>query len=175
MAPPCPHQPPSFSPPAAGGELLNAEPQATVPANVIVSSGSRLNEPMSTPPNATAPRPAVEWPVILRGLAGAAAGGLAGYLLFWWLRKQGFYSIMLPGVLLGFGASLTARGRSQILGVICLLAGIALMIYAEWTMAPFIANPSFTYFITHLHQLRPVTLLLMAFGAAGAWWFGQGR
>jgi hypothetical protein len=31
------------------------------------------------------------------------------------------------------------------------------------------------FFITHLHALPVIKLLMMALGAAAAFWFGQGR
>jgi hypothetical protein len=39
-------------------------------------------------------------------LLGAFAGGLVGYFGFLWIARQGFYALVLPGGLLGVGASL---------------------------------------------------------------------
>ena len=42
---------------------------------------------------------------------------------------------MIPGLLVGLGAGWAARQRSQILGIVCALGGLALMIVAEWLRA----------------------------------------
>ena len=39
-------------------------------------------------------------------LVGAVAGGLVGYFGFLWIARQGLYALVLPGGLLGVGASL---------------------------------------------------------------------
>ncbi len=98
------------------------------------------------------------------GAAGAALGGLAGYFLFMWIVRQGFYALILPPALLGVGAGLCARERSMPLSVICAVAGVALALFCEWKWAPFSADHSLGYFIAHLHQLRPITLIMVALG-----------
>jgi hypothetical protein len=113
--------------------------------------------------------------VLLRGLAGAAAGGIAGYFLFVLLLKNGLYSSIIPGALLGIGAGWAARGRSTILGILCAVATAPLTIVGEWSVMPFIKDKSLAFFVTHLHELPPLHLLMMALGVAAAWWFGQGR
>ena len=117
--------------------------------------------------------------VLLRGIAGAVVGGLIGYLLFRWLLTKGFYAMVMPGALLGLGAGLAARGRSQALGVVCAVAALGLTIFAEWSRpgGPFQADASFVYFVTHLHQLdgASVKLVMIALGALCAYWLGQGR
>lgn len=113
--------------------------------------------------------------VILRGLAGALVGAIAGYVLFRLLLRSGLYGIMVPGALLGFGAALAARGKSQVLGIICAVAAIGLAIWAEWSVMPFIKDNSFGFFLAHLHELPPMHLIMMALGVAAAYWFGQGR
>lgn len=105
------------------------------------------------------------------GLVGAAAGGALGFFAFGWLWKQGFYALALPGVLLGVGCGLLFKRRSMPMAVLCGLAGLALGILAEWHHRPFVKDASFTYFVTHLHQLRPFTLLMLALGALGGFWF----
>jgi hypothetical protein len=119
--------------------------------------------------------PPTDHRVLLRGLVGALVGGHLGFLLFWFLAKQGLYSSMVPGILLGMVAGFAARGRSQVLGVICLVAAIPLTIFAEWFVFPFVKDDSFVFFLSNLHQLKPIKLIMMALGIAGAYWFGQGR
>jgi len=48
-------------------------------------------------------------------------------------------------------------------------------LFTEWRFAPFIADPSFTYFITHAHNLQITTLIMIAIGGLCGFWFGMGR
>jgi hypothetical protein len=111
----------------------------------------------------------------LRGIGGAVVGGIVGYFLFRWLISQGFYGIMIPGVLIGLGSAAAARGKNLTLGILCVVAAIGLTIWAEWSVAPFVKDKSLSFFVTHLHQLPAIKLIMMALGAAAAFWFGQGR
>jgi hypothetical protein len=110
---------------------------------------------------------------VARGLFGAALGGALGYLAFGWLLKQGFYALMLPGVLLGVGCGLALKRRSLPLAIVCGVAALALGLFAEWKHAPFVRDGTFAYFIAHLQDLRPFTLLLLALGAVGGFWFAR--
>ena len=102
--------------------------------------------------------------VLLRGLAGAAIGGVAGYFAFLWIARQGFYALAVPPAMLGLGAGLCARGRSTPLLIVCGIAGLALGLFTEWRFAPFSADESLTYFLTHLHKLSGVTWIMLAIG-----------
>lgn len=104
------------------------------------------------------------WPTLPFGLTGAVVGGTLGYFGFFWIAQQGFYALLLPPGLLGLGAALGARGRSLPLAIICGMMGLSLALYTEWRFAPFIADESLPYFITHIYQKRPITLLLLAVG-----------
>lgn len=104
------------------------------------------------------------WPMLPFGLIGAVLGGTLGYFAFFWAVDQGFYGLMLPPGLLGLGASLGARGRSQPLAIFCGVLGLWLALYTEWRYAPFRADESFSYFIKHVHKLKPLTLLFVAVG-----------
>ena|SRR5579864_5819239 len=108
------------------------------------------------------------------GLAGAAIGGYLGFRIFaWMMRTQGLYGLILPGALLGLGCGLLARHESVARGIACGLAGLALGLFAEWHERPFVADSSFGYFLTHLHELNsPIpTLVMIALGGIfGAWW-----
>jgi hypothetical protein len=57
-------------------------------------------------------------------LIGAVAGGLVGYFGFLWIARQGFYALVLPGGLLGVGASLFPN-RSTALCIVCGLLALA--------------------------------------------------
>ena len=118
------------------------------------------------------PRQAI---IILRGIAGGIFGGAIGFFVFQWLARQGMYGRMIPGALIGLGAGLAARGRSVALGVLCAIAAIALSIFAEWAVRPFLIDKSFSFFVTHLHQWSAMTMIMMGLGAVFAYWLGQGR
>ena len=130
---------------------------------------------MSTPAvSAPADRRQNEVAIILRGLGGAIAGGALGYLLFRWLVSQGMYGIMIPGVGLGLAAGFAARGKSQTLGILCAVAALVLGVVAEWSALPFVKD-SLGFFLTHLHNLAPIKLIMIGLGTAFAYWFGAGR
>ncbi len=103
-------------------------------------------------------------PIIFRGLLGAIGGGVIGYLIFFWIARQGFYALVLPPTLLGLGAGFCARGRSTLLAAICGAAGLGLAFFTEWRFAPFVTDPSLPYFVLHLHELKPLTLIMAAIG-----------
>lgn len=115
--------------------------------------------------------------VILRGLAGAAVGGIVSYFVFVWLRQRGVLAHALPGALMGFAASLAAGGKSQVVGIVCAVAAVLLTLFAEWRAAPFFKDPSLVFFLTHLQDLNHVTvkIVMLTIGAACGYWFGQGR
>jgi len=113
--------------------------------------------------------------VLLRGIAGGVLGGAIGFFVVRWLARQGMYGMMIPGAMIGLGAALTARGRSVVLGVICALAAVALAIFIEWALFPFVKDKSLSFFLEHLHLLRPMTMIMIGLGAAFAFWLGQGR
>lgn len=102
-------------------------------------------------------------------LGGAMLGGLVGHIAFGWLVHQGFYGLVLPGGLAGLGAgysSCRSRWPSVVCGVLALLLGLV----TEWRFFPFNADNSFSYFLGHLHQLKPITLLMLAAGTAIGFW-----
>jgi hypothetical protein len=98
------------------------------------------------------------------GLTGALVGAAVGYFTFFWAAQQGFYAIVLPPALLGLGAGLGARRRSSVLAGLAAFAGLLLGLFIEWKFAPFVVDGSLAYFVTHLHALRPLTLLMIALG-----------
>jgi hypothetical protein len=102
-------------------------------------------------------------------LLGAIAGGVAGYFLFFWITRQGFYALVLPGGLLGLGAGIF-RCRSTSIAVACGCLALALGLFTEWRFAPFVTDGRFTYFLLHIHQLKPITLLMIAAGAFIGFW-----
>jgi hypothetical protein len=111
---------------------------------------------------------------LLAGLAGALAGGAVGYAAFIWIARQGFYALMLPGAMAGIGASLLVSDRSVLRGVLCGLFAVALGLFAEWRFAPFIKDHSFGYFLAHVGDLRPITLLMITAGGGFGCWLALG-
>ena len=109
------------------------------------------------------------------GLLGAAVGGALGYLAFFWIAGQGFYGLVLPGAALGFGCELLSGGKSYGLGIVCGLLALVLGLLTEWRFAPFVADGSLSYFLTHLGDLKAFTLMSLAAGGLFAFWFGRGR
>src|SRR5579871_5186560 len=105
----------------------------------------------------------------LLALAGAVVGGVLGYFAFFWIVKQGFYALILPGGLLGLGASF-GKPRSIWPAAACGVAALALGIYTEWRYAAFQKDDGFSYFLLHLADLKPITLLMIAAGAALGFW-----
>jgi hypothetical protein len=113
--------------------------------------------------------------ILALGLLGALIGGCVGYFSFFWISRQGFYALALPGALLGLGAGLCARHRSSLLAIICGIAGLALGLFTEWRFAPFIADKSLSYFFSHLHLLRPLTWIMVALGTFLSYRLALGR
>jgi hypothetical protein len=98
-------------------------------------------------------------------LGGAIAGGVLGYFACFWLAGQGFYALALPGGLLGLGAGL-GKNRSVALAVLCGLVAVGLGLYTDWHLFPFAKDNSLQYYLLHVHDLSPVTLLMIAIGGA---------
>ncbi len=101
----------------------------------------------------------------LLGIVGAIIGGCLGYFAFFWIVNQGFYALIVPAALLGLGTGIAARQRIVPLAIICGIAGLILGIVTEWRYAPFKADDGFLFFVTHLHDLKPITLVMIVIGA----------
>jgi hypothetical protein len=113
--------------------------------------------------------------VIARGLAGAALGAVLGWFGFNWFIDQGFYALVLPGALIGMLCGAFAGGVSWVNAAICAVIALAEGLVLEWKHFPFVADESFEYFLSHLHELRGMTWLMLIVGGALALWFGRGR
>jgi hypothetical protein len=105
----------------------------------------------------------------LLSLAGAVAGGALGYFAFFWLVSQGYYGLVLPGGLLGMGAGMV-RNKSVVVAILCGLMATALGVYTEWRYFPFKEDPSLKFFLTHLNDLKPLTLVMMGLGGFIGFW-----
>jgi hypothetical protein len=109
----------------------------------------------------------------LMGLAGGVAGGSAGYFVFGWLTSQGFYAVALPGVLLGLGAGMLRQRQSLAFSMVCGAAALGLGVLAEWKHFPFAADDGLGYFLRHLPDLKPITLIMIALGGFAGFWFSR--
>ncbi|MEZ6060383.1 MAG: hypothetical protein R3C19_08485 [Planctomycetaceae bacterium] len=109
------------------------------------------------------------------GILGSAVGAAIGFMLFFVLAQQGLYALALPGAAVGIACGWLSGGRSIPLGVVCAVVAFALGVVIEWKSDPFPADESFSYFVTHLHQLKRVTQIMLAVGAVFGFWFGIGR
>ena len=105
----------------------------------------------------------------LLAIVGAIVGGVAGYFIFFWLASQGFYGMIIPGGLLGIGAGF-AKSRSLAIAIVCGIAALVLGLFCEWKFEPFAADDSFSYLLVHFYELKPITLLMIAAGAAIGFW-----
>jgi hypothetical protein len=112
---------------------------------------------------------------LLLGLLGALAGGALGHFASVWAFHQSFYAMMLPGGLAGLGGGVPARDKSVLRASLCAVFAVGLGFFTEWRCAPFIADHSLAYFATHLHQLRPITLFMVAAGGALGYWLSLGK
>ena len=110
----------------------------------------------------------------LLGAVGAAVGGVIGYYLFAWIATQGFYGLMIPGGLLGFGCGLLSRHHSELRGIACGLAAFVLGLYGEFRVFPFSKDPdSLDYFLRHLGDLRPLTWVMLIVGSLIAYYLAR--
>ena len=98
-------------------------------------------------------------------LLGGIVGGVFGYFAFFWISRQGFYAVALPGTFLGIGAG-AVTNRSIFVAIVSGIAATLLGIFTEWKFAPLIADESFGYFVTHLQHLQIMTLIMIAIGGA---------
>lgn len=109
----------------------------------------------------------------LLGLVGAAVGGVLGFYTFGWLEYHGFYGLAIPGAALGLGSGLLAQHRSSARGLACAAGAFGLSIFTEWKFHPFLEDDRFSFMITHMKDLKSVTLLMIAIATVVAYWAGQ--
>ena len=83
----------------------------------------------------------------------------------------------IGGAFVGLGFGLAARRPHFIFGVICAILALGWGLFCEWSWNKFVADDSFFYFLTHLHQIdKPIlTWIFVLIGCAMAFSFGRGR
>ena len=110
------------------------------------------------------------------GIVGSVLGGLAGWFIYFWIYGMGFYALALPGAMVGWGFAALARRPMILGGVFCAVVAFFLSTACEWKESPFTVDESYSYFLTHIHEVdSPMTLILIGLGVALAFWFGRGR
>jgi hypothetical protein len=109
------------------------------------------------------------------GILGGIVGGVAGYFVFFYAIRQNLYPMVLPGALVGLGCGAMLGTKSNAMGIICGLSALAFGLFIEWQFAPFERDRSFGFFLSHVNQLRSMTLILIVMGALLAFAFGRGR
>ena len=102
-------------------------------------------------------------------IVGAVVGGVVGYYGFFWIAGQGYYAMVLPGGMIGVGAAL-GRSKSIVPAILCCIAAIGLGLFVDWKFEPFKDDGSFGFYIHHVAELQPVTMLMIAAGAFVAFW-----
>lgn len=109
-------------------------------------------------------------------LVGAVVGGLLGHFIFFWVARQGFYGLIIPGAAVGLGASFF-NTKSKWVPIACGLIALVISLFTEWRYIPFEADDSFGYFLFHFYELTPITLFMIAAGAFLGFWipFGSTR
>jgi len=112
-------------------------------------------------------------PAIHRGdvltLCCGVAGSLLGYAACAQLRTYGVYASALPGGLTGLAAGIP-RSRAAIVPVSCGLLATAAGLFTEHRFAPFIADRSLGYFVRHVLDLQPLTLISIVVGGLIGFW-----
>ena len=105
----------------------------------------------------------------LLAIVGAVIGGFVGYMVADWASAYGFYAMVLPGGLLGFGAGF-GRSRSIVLAALCGIAATLLGFYADSQIWPFAIDKSLEFYVHHIHKLTPIPMIMIALGGFLGFW-----
>lgn len=54
--------------------------------------------------------------------------------------------------------------------MVCGVLAVGLGLFTEWQFAPFKKDDSLSYFLAHILDLRPITLIMIAVGGAIGFW-----
>ena len=70
---------------------------------------------------------------------------------------------------MGFGAGFF-RCTSRVVPIVCGVLALAIGLFTEWRFAPLADDNSLKYFLGHVYQLKPITLIMIAAGALLGFW-----
>ena len=110
------------------------------------------------------------------GLVGSLLGGLLGYFLVDWLRRQGFYTIVLPGALAGLGCGVCSWTHSRARGVLCAIEAAAFGLVSEWLLMYGPHEPTFGNFLGFLGKFdkQPlITPIMLGIGVFLGYYWGR--
>lgn len=110
------------------------------------------------------------------GLVGGVVGGVGGYLLVAYLiRSQGLWVPILPGAFAGLACGQTSSIYSKRRGVVMAIFVALLIVYTQWKLfnPPFAFDGSLQAYAMHLHELPPLTLIVMAVNVVLGYWWGR--
>lgn len=110
---------------------------------------------------------------VVMSVAGALVGGAVGTAVYYWMWKQNFHALVLPGAGLGLGCHLASPNRSFRRGLVLAVCAIVFGVVVEWWFRPFNRDESFAYFLKNLGDLPPATFLMLAVGGIFAFWWGR--
>lgn len=101
-------------------------------------------------------------------------GSIVGYFACLYLAKSGFYSLVFVGVGAGLLGGILLKEKNYKIGLMCGLISIFGSLLTESLLFPFKADHSFQYFISNVHKLKTITLIMIAVGAFIAFRMGMG-
>jgi hypothetical protein len=112
----------------------------------------------------------------LLGLAGAIAGGIVGFFVFWGLLRWGICALVVPGAALGLAGGALRKDRSRAFGAVCAAFALLLGFFSYWwfRIPRDGEDPGFLYLLTHPNHLPAMILIMIGLGALCGYWFGQG-
>lgn len=125
----------------------------------------------SSPANPTSP----PWPSpihLARGIGAALGAAVVAYFAVYFLKKNGFYTMMLPGLLIGMACGYLSGCKSPVMGVVALVVALIAGVLIEWHVYWDVTLPTF---LSKFHTIGSTRLLMHGLGAAMAFWFGTGR
>lgn len=111
----------------------------------------------------------------IRRAIGAIVGAGVGTFAYWLLLIRGYHILAAVGAGVALGVSAMARTKQIAWGVATGVLAVLLSVLVESLFRPFAADESFSYFISHLHDLPRNSLISLAVVAALGVYFGRGR
>ena len=110
---------------------------------------------------------------VIASIVGALVGAIVGYAGFFWVASHGFYALALPGIFLGLGCGALSFAKSRWRGAACGAAGLCFCIFTEWRRVVPDGKTTFVQFAMQFPHEDTITLILLAVGTVGAFWFGS--